>query len=664
MENRFGIKDFALLVLLVILSVLVWLAIVQSDRQWKELTKIRAQLDDQGQSIRRIEGSGGVVATTTAASHPIDGNDPFARIRAAEKLPGYAPGDWLVTVFPGQVAKITPLLSGDVYAAEIQDHILETLATRDPDTLEWRPLLALDIGKITDNTKAWAEYVEKRKKVPLTEDEIRTQPDFPKTEDVAAQKRFIEARLKEGRRDSDIANEPDTPTAISIRFTMRPNVRFSDGVALTADDVVFSYNFIMNPNIADPRSKSAFERIKSVKKIGNDQVEFIFKEPYFQAYELAASMPIMPEHFYSKFKPAEFNQSVGLLLGSGPYRMEDPESWKPGTTLRLVRNNSYWGAPSAFNVLVFREISSDKGRLAAFRNGEVDVFGAAPEQYVSLIKDEALMKRVQRFEFQSPVGGYRFVAWNEKNDLFRDKKVRQAMAMLLNRDRMIKQIVYGYAVQATGPFSPLTSQCDLNVKPWPYDVEQAKKLLAEAGFADRNGDGIIENAAGKPFEFKLTYPGGGGSYEQMVLFMKDAYARAGIGLKPDPLEWGVFTDRLENKNFEAISLGWSSGIENDIFQMFHSSQAGPGGDNFISYANPQLDSLITQARTCVDEATRMPLWKKCHDIIHEDQPYLFLWYGKNLNFIDQRIHNVKQVKLGLNPSDEWFVPLDQQRYTQ
>jgi peptide/nickel transport system substrate-binding protein len=445
---------------------------------------------------------------------------------------------------------------------------------------------------------------------------------------------------------------------------MRPGVRFSDGIALTVDDVIFTYDFIMNPDIAAPRARAAYDRIKAVKKIGDDEVEFIFKEPYFQAFELAASMQIMPKHFFSKFSAREFNESVGLLLGSGPYRMEDSTNWKPGANLQLVRNNGYWGVPSSFDRLVFREISSDKGRLAAFRNGEVDTFGASPEQYVSLIKDKSLMDHVQRFEYQNPIGGYRFVAWNEKNDLFRKKEVRQALTMLLDRQRMIQQIAYGYGVQATGPFSPLTSQCDPDVKPWPYDVARAKKILADAGFADRNGDSVIENADGKPFEFKLTYPGGGANYEKMVLFMKDAYAHAGIVLKPDPLEWGVFTDRLSNKNFEAISLGWSSGIENDIFQMFHSSQAGPGGDNFISYGNPELDALITQARTTVDEEKRMPLWRKCHDIIHEDQPYMFLWYGKSLNFVDQRIQNVKEVKLGLNPTDEWFVPIGQQRYKQ
>ena len=236
--------------------------------------------------------------------------------------------------------------------------------------------------------------------------------------------------------------------------------------------------------------------------------------------------------------------------------------------------------------------------------------------------------------------------------------------MLLDRTRMINEIALGYGVQATGPFNPLSKQNSPNVQPWPYDVERAKKLLSDIGFADRNKDGVIELADGTPFEFRLTYPGGGGNYEKMVLFMKDAYARAGIVLKPDPLEWGVFTDRLNNKNFEAISLGWTSGIENDIFQMFHSSQAGAGGDNFMSYISPTLDAAVASARTTIDEDQRMPLWHKAHEAIHEDQPYTFLWFGKNLSFVDGRIKNVKQVKLGLSPNEDWFVPRNEQKYTQ
>jgi peptide/nickel transport system substrate-binding protein len=233
--------------------------------------------------------------------------------------------------------------------------------------------------------------------------------------------------------------------------------------------------------------------------------------------------------------------------------------------------------------------------------------------------------------------------------------------MLLDRQHLIDQVMLGYAVQATGPFNPLSKQYNPEVKPLPYDVNGAIALLKEAGFEDRNGDGVIESADGARFEFKLTYPSGSNNYEKMVLFMKDAYARAGIVLIPDPLDWSVLVERLNKKNFEAVSLGWTAGIESDIFQMFHSSQTIEEGDNFMNYRSERLDKAVEQARRTVDEDKRMPLWREAHRIIHEDQPYTFLFFPKSLMFLDARIKNVQQIRLGLNPRSEWYVPKAQQR---
>lgn len=570
------------------------------------------RLDEQAGDLRQIQRNlaGGVAMAAPAATQPAQAattasDDPFARMRKARAMPGFAMGDWLVQAFPGGVAKLTPLLSADAYASLVQDGVLETLATRDPDTLEWRPLLSTG-WKISDD-------------------------------------------------------------GLTIAFTMRDGVRFSDGHPLTADDVVFTYDFIMNEKIAAPRERAYFKTIAKVENRGNNQVVFTFKEPYFEAFQLAASIQILPKHFYGQFTPEQFNQSVGLLLGSGPYRLESPTDWKPGAPIQLVRNERYWGVTPAFDRRVYREVSNDTARLTAFRNGEIDLFGAAPEQYRELLRNQALLSRTNHFEYLSPTGGYRFIAWNEKLDgrptRFADKRVRQAMTMLIDRGRMIQEIMLGYAVQATGPFSPLSKQSDPTIKPWPYDVRRAKSLLAEAGFTDTNADGILEGPDGKPFVFKLTYPSGSANYERMVLFLKDALAKAGIVLTPDPLEWSVFTDRLNNKNFEAISLGWTAGIETDIYQMFHSSQMVPGGDDFMSYKNDELDKVIDQARHTVKEEDRMPLWHRAHQIIHEDQPYTFLAFGKSLVFLDQRIQNVQRTKIGLNPSEEWFVPKGKQRWT-
>ncbi len=210
---------------------------------------------------------------------------------------------------------------------------------------------------------------------------------------------------------------------------------------------------------------------------------------------------------------------------------------------------------------------------------------------------------------------------------------------------------------------------------YPYDLEKAKALLQAAGFEDRNHDGVLEDAAGKPFEFKLSFFQSKEEYKRYVLLLKDLYAKAGIRMIPFPLEWPVLLERIKNKEFDAVTMGWTSEVESDLYQTFHSSQALNNGDNFISYKNPQLDKLIDAARRTIDETQRMRLWQQAERIIYEDQPYTFLMSPLDLQFVDRRFQNVHMTKLGLNFANllgmnlgplplETYVPVARQKYLQ
>ncbi len=644
MENRFGLRDLILAVLLIGVIVTVWLSIAAGDRLYRQFEIVNARLQSQATDLQRIQealargvatipGVGPTTESTTQPAAAIDSpQGPFKRILAARNLPGFARGGWMIDAFGNNVGKLTPLLSTDAYASAVQAYVLESLADRDPDTLEWRPVLASG-WTLDDHSADRAAYVKSQKAA--------------------------------GKTDEQIAADPAAPPALRITFKMRPQPLFSDGSPLTADDVVFTFNFIMDPRINAPRDRAYVSRISKVEKTAPDEVAFTFNEPYFEAFELAAGLPVLSKNFYSQFPPADFNQSVGYLLGSGPYRLRDPKTWKPGTPIELVRNDRYWGVQPAFDRLSWREISNDAAHLAGFRNGDIDLFPATPEQYKQMIADADLVARTQHFEYQNPVGGYRYIAWNQKRSgqptRFADARVRQALTLLIDRQRMIQEIMLGYAVPATGPFNPLSKQSNPEVQPWPLDVARAQKLLADAGYTRNPKDNVLYDVAGQPFSFKLTYPSGSANYEKMVLFLKDAYARAGIVLQPDPLDWAVLVERLNDKNFDAVTLAWTAGIEGDIYQMFDSSQSGPGGDNFVAYANPDLDAAIRSARTTIDETARMKRWRTAHAILHEDQPYTFLFFPKSLVFVDQRIQNVLVTKLGLNNRVEWFVPANRQR---
>ncbi len=635
MDNRFGVKDFFLFSVLGILVLLIVVAMFQYDRQWQHILLLNTKLDDQAKEMRFLANKLDHVSLRAATTQQTDNDDPFVRLREVEAMPGFARGDWVISSLAGKSSTLTPYISGDAYASDVQGLVLETLADRDPDTLEWRPLLATK-WEVIDNSKAYNDYLAANPAPPTTTPAV-------------------------------LADDPKRPYPVIIHFDLRQGVRFSDGEPMTADDVVFTFNFVMDPKINAPRSRAYFEKIAKVEKTGPDRVSFFFREPYFEAFELAASFQVLPKHFYSTFTPENFNESTGLLMGSGPYKLESYTDWTPDKPIELIRNERYWGVSPAVDRVVYRVISSDVARLTSFRNGEIDTYGAPPEAFVTLKDDPALAERARHFEYFPITGGYRYVAWNQKKEgkptPFADKNVRRAMAMVVDRDRLMNEITLGYAQLATGPFSPLSKQYDTSVKPIPFDIEAGKKLLADAGFIDRDGDGVIESADGKPFRFKLTYPTGIASYERQALFLKDSLSRVGIALDADPLEWSVFQSRLEQKNFDAISLGWTSGIEGDIYQMFHSDQMVAGGDNFMSYKNAELDQLISTARTTLDEDKRMEMWKRCHQILNEDQPYMFLWFGKSLTFVNKRFENVRQLRSGLTPRTEWYVPQDKQRWT-
>lgn len=610
------------------LAILIVLVMVQIDRQWQRMGAMTRIMNEQAEDIRRTRSvlreleqtvrrgdwqqaapSGDAVEAPLAPA-PARMGDAFDRARAAAGQDDYASGDWLMLAFGTGIRTLTPLVSSDAYASEVQAYVFESLLRRDPDSLEWQGLVAED----------WT----------VDDDGMR------------------------------------------IEFTLRRDVNFSDGQPLTAHDVAFTYEFIMDETIAAPRHRAYLAQIAEVNALDDRTVEFVFAEPYFNSLQLAGSLEILPEHFYRRFldDPRQFNESRGLLLGSGPYRLLDPESWTPDQgRVELERNPRYWGpVHPPFERIVWRVIENDSARLTTFRNQDIDVYNARPREYQQLLDDEGLAARTQHFEYMSPTAGYSYIAWNQERGgeatRFADPRVRKAMSYLTDVERLIDEVLLGYAESAVSPFSARSDQHDRALAPVPHDIARARELLREAGFADRNGDGILEDEEGRPFEFELTFFQDHEDTRRIVLFLRDLYARAGIDLRPRPTEWSVMLEDLRRKDFDAITLAWTSGVEVDLFQMFHSSQAIDGGDNFISHHDPDLDRYIEMARAEVDEDRRMALWRQAERALVAEQPYTFLFRRQTLAFIDERLANLENTALGLNLTAvpvEIYVPAAMQR---
>ncbi|MDE0455959.1 MAG: ABC transporter substrate-binding protein, partial [Chromatiales bacterium] len=381
MEKRFTLKDFLLFSAICAVLVALLVAMYMIDRQWNMMARMRATMQEQAEDLRALRSdlkaldrrveSGALAAPRRTAPQTSPDADPgtatappsdpaaaqvFERAAAATRLADYAPGDWLVRAFGVGLSTITPLISQDAYASDVQSYVQESLLSRDPDTLEWEGLIA----------RSW---------------------------EIGAD-------------------------GLAISFRLRDGVAFSDGRPLTADDVAFTFAFIMNEAIAAPRDRAYLEKIESVEAVSPLEVVFRFREPYFNALALAGGMAVMPRHFYEPYlaEPATFNESKGLLLGSGPYRLADPKSWTPDLGIvELERNPRYWGpsAPS-FDRILWKVIENDSARLTTFRNRDIDSYTARPREYQGLLDDTAFREQTRNFEFMNAVAGYSYIGWNQR----------------------------------------------------------------------------------------------------------------------------------------------------------------------------------------------------------------------------------------------------------
>lgn len=622
MENRFGFKDFVLSALMAGVLVVVVLAMFQYDRQWDTIKEVERQnrilandLNQLGQKIDSIAVSGTRVAGGGADANTlpaVEADEAFELLLEAQENPDFARGGWYLDNFGIKIGRLTPLVSSDVYQTWIEYLVQEGMVQRNPDTLEFEPKLA----------ESW-----------------------------------------------DISED-----GLTMTFTLREGLRFSDGEPLTAEDVKFTFDWILNPEVQAERDRSYLDKLESVEVMDPLRIRFTFSEPYFLNFEVVAGRPVLPKHFYEQYTPTQFNESIGLLMGSGQYMLRNPTGWTPAQDVVLVRNPRYWGEPATFDRMVFKQVQEEAAQTVMFRNGELDRYAATPETYDRMRDDPEVARMSNAFSYDTPFGGYTYIGWNQERrsggtpepTIFADQRVRQAMTMMIDRERLADELYRGYASVASGPFAPTSPQSDPQIEPWPYDISAAQDLLAQAGWRDRNNDGVLENERGELLRFQLMYPGGNDFTEKIVLSIQDNLAAGGVLMETQRTDWPVLVDRLNKSDFEAATLGWSGSVESDPYQIFHSDQAIVGGDNRTGYRSARLDEAIEAARVTMDTDERMKKWHTVHRILHEDQPYTFLLNRQALRLFNDRVKNIKTSPLGLNYEFlnggvlPWYIPRDRQ----
>ncbi|HEV8307156.1 MAG TPA: ABC transporter substrate-binding protein [Methylomirabilota bacterium] len=426
-----------------------------------------------------------------------------------------------------------------------------------------------------------------------------------------------------------------------IVFALRRGVLFHDGHEFDSGDVRFTYETIMDPRNLSPRV-SDFEPIKAVEPTGKYEVRVVYKRLFQPGFE-SWGMGILPAHLLNRealrqeagslgrdpdkysVRDARFNRAP---VGAGPFRFVE---WRTDEYVKLARFDRYWEGPARFQDYYMRVLPDLVTEELTFYAGTTDAYGVQPHQVARLRNDP-------RFHtFSGLALGYTYIGYNMRRPPFQDARVRRALGMAINVQEIIDYVLYGQAERTTGPYPKQTDFYDPGVQPIPYDPAGALRLLEEAGYRRNSATGWLEKE-GRPLAFTFITNHGNETRKAIMTIAQNAWRRLGIQVESLTLEWAVFIKERVNKlDFDAVVLGWSMGLDADLYQLFHASQTGEFQLNFVGYENPRADELIVRIRQEYDQPRQVAMARELHRLIAADQPYTFLYVGKWTALLDRKI---------------------------
>ena len=473
-----------------------------------------------------------------------------------------------------------PIRSTDLYSRHVQAYVLESLLDRNKDTYEWEPLLA----------KKW-----------------EVSPDG---------KYFV--------------------------FELHDDLKWSDGKPLTVKDVKFSFEARKDKAYGGITSLPYFEKLDSVEIIGEKKIKVHINEPYFGNFRVIAGMSVIPEHIY-KDPTLKLSKTI---IGSGPYVIDRYIRGK----MIVLKKNPLWAdrSPSSrqgkwqFKTVVFRFVKEQVDAILKMEKKQLDYTELTAESFFQKTNHSPWGTQIRKVKYQNSLpSGYSYVGFNLRNPIFQDKRVRKALAHLFNRKLMNKKFDHNQKELARGPWYFWNEYADPSVPAIEFDPQKAMSLLNLAGWVDRNKNGVLDkvvNGKTQELAFSITYSHSSQSEKYLTLY-QEALKQVGVQLSLKVLDWASFLRLLDDKNFDAVMLGWGGGsVDVDPKQIWHSTSARFKGSNFIGYSNPKVDALIDKGRSQLNKKKRVEIFRKVYKLIAEDVPYLFL-FNTRVGFyaVNQRI---------------------------
>ena len=448
---------------------------------------------------------------------------------------------------------------------------------------------------------------------------------------------------------------------LTYTWKLRPGVHWQRGlpdgtpVDVTSDDVEFSWRMLSDEKVPAVAARGALSLVKSVAKVDRYTFTVVMKAPYFKTeFEFGTNFRLMPAHL-CEHDPAKFAADpLGRApVGYGPYKFS---SWHPKEYVELERNPDWFGAaaqPYFVERMRMRFLSDLSQAPDLFQQGEISIATVNDcSRWEALKKEPAWAERATFHEYY--LNQCIFLAWNNARPPFDDARVRRAMTMLYPRERVRDAKYLGHAVVISGPWGYGSDERDRSIEPLPFDAQQAGKLLADAGFADHDGDGLIDRD-GKPFRFTLSFSApttpalaSGNDWLQENLH------RAGIEVSfrsTDPQT--LFADVMKHQ-FDCALISWlGDPRDEDLYERFH-SDAIDHGRNYAGYRSEEIDRLIAEWRGEFDRGKRLEISHRIHHRLAEDQPVTFLFNPQSLVIVSTKFRNVQMHRLGARWFDWWL----------
>lgn len=480
----------------------------------------------------------------------------------------------------------------------------------------------------------------------------------------------LEPQLAKARPLVEEVNEGLYTGGVAYTFELHDEAVWDNGQPITAQDFVFTLKALLNPKVNAAHVRAYLDFIKNVSIDPDNPKKFtVYSDgKYIIGETVVSNIPLMPEHRYDPegllrpfsleamtdpeqaarladsnpalqafadaFNSPQYSREAAFIAGSGPYAFE---GWTTGQQIVLNKKDNWWGEGLAKTYpllrahpdkLVFKIIPDQTAALAALKDEQIDVTSQIDaKDFVDLQANESVTDRYALHTPPSMV--YYYIGINNKAPKLADRRVRRALAHLVNVDELIETLFYGLGKRTVGPFHPTKPYYHSELPLIEYSPEKARSLLAEAGWEDSNGNGIVDKTiSGQLTELELEIMVSSGSKfanNQALLFQSNAKL-AGIKINIAPKEFTVLIDQSKQRNYELYSGAWAQDpIVDDPKQLWHSDSDTPSGSNRVSFSHPEADRLIDEIRETLDEQRRNALYLQFQEVIYQEQPYIFLF---------------------------------------